>query len=272
MTCPQLDEIILFLDGELSVNRSDELRPHLQQCSVCSRCCEELRRTIGRLAPGPDDVDAALVRDIVSRASSGAEAAPRVAPRWRRWTLPAVGLAAAATLLAVLFGPAMLRHGDPRSDDRAFTARGGPGADPRRDLALWIYQRNAATRTYAEVREGATIRADAQLVFGLSQEGAYRYLMIFGVSERGQVFWYYPAYLSKDSDPTSIPIGRGRQELREEIQHDLPAGRLRITALFSKQALHVSTIERLLRSRGKLGLSETAEVRRTVIVTAPATH
>jgi hypothetical protein len=276
MNCPRVDELVLLLDGELSVNRSAELRSHLPQCQLCSQCFAELQRTVQRLAPDPEDADLALVEDIVSAAAAGdAMAAPLAASRrWWRVALPAAGLAAAAALMLMLLRPGLFPRSTPREGDSTFTARGSQGIAQQRWLAMWIYQRRAG-RSYEEVAEAASIAADARLAFGyLNQEGAYRYLMVFAVSERGQVFWYYPAYLKKDSNPTSIAITRGRQELDDEIQHDLLPGRLRVTALFSKHPLRVSEIEQQLRAKSKtrgaetaeLGLKDTIEISRSVVV------
>ena len=72
-------------------------------------------------------------------------------------------------------------------------------------------------------------------------------LMVFAIDEANGVHWYYPAYVRAGEDPEAVPIITGAigVELGEEIRHALPAGALRVYALFLPEPHRVLEIEGL---------------------------
>lgn len=113
---------------------------------------------------------------------------------------------------------------------------------------------------------GASVRPDAALAFAyrnIEQAQSFSRLMIFGVHEQGDVYWYYPAHTEASSDPVSIPIPEsGGGELPERISHDLKPGVLHLYALFSSRPYSVKEMEVLLRSvptGGRLPLPGTGQ-------------
>ena len=254
MSCVTVDRLIQHLDGELSVNDARGLEEHLVGCAACRRRREELAALVRGLGPesreaqAEDLSGAVLARVRAGERVEGPELRARTAgARARRWIPVAVGgalaLAAAALLALRLREPS---PGLPGAGSGSFSVRGGGSLETERWLALWVYRRVEGTRRYAPV-EGP-IRSHERLVFGVRNgEGRYRHLMLVAVDATGQVYWYYPAYEHKGSDPTSIPLGRGRVELPAEIEHRLSPGRLRFFALFSVEPLKVSAVEAELR-------------------------
>jgi hypothetical protein len=258
MNCPKVDEIILHLDGELSVNRSRELESHLRECSVCAGVLGELERVVRRIAPDEGEFDEPdLAQKIVTRAREGRLVARSPRRPWRRWAAAggAVALAAAAAVLLAVWLPGM----DRAPDSGGFRARGGSDQAGERWLSFWVF-RKADDGGYVEVRRGAsggarrdnTVSAEEHLAFAyLDARGSYRHLMILAVDEDGRVFWYYPAYEREGTDPHSIAIQRGKHELRDEIRHRLRPGKLRVFAIFSRDPLRVSLVERTVAALGK---------------------
>jgi hypothetical protein len=250
MNCPKVDEIILHLDGELSVNRSRELEDHLQDCSVCAGVLGELERVVRRIAPDEgefDDPD--LAQEIVLRAREGQRVTREPRPSWRRRGAVggAAALAAAAAVLLAVWLPGM----DRAPDTEGFTARGGSDQAQERWLSFWVF-RKAEGGEYTEVRRESTVSPEEHLAFAyLNARGRYRHLMIFAVDEEGRVFWYYPAYERQGTDPHSIAIRSGKHELREEIRHRLQPGKLRVFAVFSREPLRVSLVERTVEEHRK---------------------
>ncbi len=93
----------------------------------------------------------------------------------------------------------------------------------------------------------ADLRADDALLFTIHNrpESPYRYAMIFGFDDRGEIYWYYPAYTDAAEDPVSIPAPASDQPiaLEEAVRHRLHPGWLRVVGLFSRSPLDVRSVE-----------------------------
>lgn len=284
MTCPQLDEIIQHVDGELALNRYRELQAHFGGCGTCAAQREHVERMVGRMQPdeGEHD-DPELVQQVMARVRAGDVAVAR--PRWRRRlhvALPVAAAAAAALTLAVVLWPRFVAPPS-RGGSSAFIARGAPDNNPERWITLWVFQRSSARNKYVEVKR--PIVANARLAFGYRNADAsrmagrpYRYLMIFAVDAGKRVYWYYPAYERKGTNPESIALRVGRHRLADEVQHDFKAGALRVFAVFSRRPLRVlaveKTIARALREPGdgasqlrRLPIADTGQLTRLLEVT-----
>lgn len=258
-TCPKNEEIILFLDGELSVNQCKELKEHFAQCSLCEKALGEFERILKRMAPSEEDKDPALVNGIMAAISHGLVKRPlkeqETSRPWYKWLwAPAVAIAAAASVAAICFNLGVFTAApkSTRNTDPAFLARGGAEtaeAENKRWFSFAVYARQTAGQSaYQEVRE--RISPDTRLVFSYTNlQKAPRQLMIFAVDNQGHIFWYYPAIDQRHPDPVGLDIQTGKFELSEEIKHELQPGPLKLMALFTKKPLSVSQVEHLLKSK-----------------------
>ncbi|MCA9666439.1 MAG: zf-HC2 domain-containing protein, partial [Myxococcales bacterium] len=64
--CPSIDEVVRDVDGELSVNRHEELAAHYLGCAACRTRRAELDAMVARFAVGADEVDPELTRDVMA--------------------------------------------------------------------------------------------------------------------------------------------------------------------------------------------------------------
>lgn len=96
------DRLLDFAYGELPVTEAQALEQHVQGCVRCSKALADIRgvrTTMAQLSsePAPDaglESLLAYAQQSARRASAGPEPKPS---RWRRWLLPAVGLATVST-------------------------------------------------------------------------------------------------------------------------------------------------------------------------------
>jgi hypothetical protein len=72
--------------------------------------------------------------------------------------------------------------------------------------------------------------------------------MIFGLDDRKNVYWFYPAWTNPADDPVAIPIETDgeRHELPDAVRQPM-SGRVEIHALFVDEPLSVKDVESSLR-------------------------
>lgn len=286
MSCPEREELVRDVDGELSVNRHRELEHHLQQCAACARTRQDLLRMVDRIQPDEGEFeDPELVEGIMRALPPPGATDPAPEPRawWRALRVGVPALAAAAALLVAgswwLADRRPAEPGEPAARGRPeFVPRGGAADDPERWVALEIFSKPAPREPYRAA--GQSIGADGALAFAYRNVGGrYRYLMIFAVAGDGRIYWYYPAYERAGDDPSSVPIEEGRHKLPDEVEHDLRGGALRIVGLFSREPLRVSAVERAVSAAlarggglshlGRLPFAGSGQASRIVQVIAP---
>lgn len=237
MSCVNEKDLAGLIAGLLDPEPAAALRAHLDRCTPCRSRHATMLAMARNLAPDAGEFeDANLVGDVmqairVAKVPSRSRA-PRVIWRWL-WAPLLVASAAAVLLIA-----------KPFSSDRqdGFVARGGSAASPDRWVSIEIYRASGAG--YRRVID--RIASEDALAFAYSNRGdeGYRYLMILAVDEAGQVFWYYPA-----RPGAGVSISKtAHADLPEEIRHRLRPGRLRVFALFLKEARAVADVEQALRS------------------------
>lgn len=242
MNCVTEKEMFRLLSGALEASQTAALQTHLRDCESCTRLQQQLLKTTSRLAPDPGEFeDPNLAGDVLTLIRLGRAEAPQRAifrPFWRNLLLAPV--AVAAILLAVVF----LRPEPEPDTSRKFQVRGSRADAPDRWVSLAVFRDTA--QGFQPVQD--SIMADNALAFTYNQQqgATFRYLMILGVDESGAVFWYYPEHDSEHANPLSIAIQPGQHQLPDKVQHQLKPGRLRIFALFSREALDVLTIEGLV--------------------------
>jgi hypothetical protein len=92
------------------------------------------------------------------------------------------------------------------------------------------------------------VHAGDRLVFRYASGGPDRFgfLMVFAVDSAKEIHWYYPAYETAGTDPSSVSISGDHQgaALPDAIEHPLPAGPLTFYGVFTRAPLHVLDVER----------------------------
>ena len=99
---------------------------------------------------------------------------------------------------------------------------------------------------------GPAINADDELSFAYTNPQGFGYLLVLGIDEQKQVFWYYPAWTDPSATPTAVPIQKSQTllELPEAVRHRLSGKTLRLLSIFSNQPLSVHAVEDRLSSSG----------------------
>jgi hypothetical protein len=237
--CPDRDDLVRLLDGELTENHARELRAHADGCAHCRDELAASRQLLQRIAhavEGPAGAHERLLARIA------AETAPRSSV-WSRWragfATAGLGLAATAVVLVVL-------HGSEHSERGAFEARGGSATrSPARDVDVSLY---ASRTSLDQLRDHDAITADTAFAMSYRNVGSPAFAMVFAVDAAGELHWIAPAYLDPADDPSSISLARTISDvvLPHAMVLDRPAiGSLRVFTIVSTHPLHVREIEQL---------------------------
>jgi hypothetical protein len=221
------------------------MRAHLPGCERCRRFYER-HLLYARLAPGRPAVTDRLAaglgvaREALPRAPAGR--VPRLAGRSfsaspRTWMLAGAAAAGLALLLA--------GRGLPSADGE-WGVRGMAGSGLGAALEVYRVRPDGST----EASQGWMAAGD-ELAFAYRNPGGLARLMVFAVDDRGDIYWFHPAWSDPAEDPVAVPIqsGPGPFELPEAIRHQPWSGRLRIVALFTELPLSVRALE----ARWRLG-------------------
>ena len=80
---------------------------------------------------------------------------------------------------------------------------------------------------------------------GLVDPGRPGRLLVFGVDEYRNVYWYYPAWTDPAANPVAVTISDqpGQYELGEAISHKLKGRSLTIYGIFIEEAISVRRVE-----------------------------
>jgi hypothetical protein len=118
------DLLVSYLYDDINDMDRAKVDMHLRACDECRTELNALRSVrvdLGSWAPPLPDLGFRIVRDAKHLATE--DATPAAKPSWRSWLTPAVGLAAAATL--VLAAALSLAHLEIHSGPDGFTVRTG---------------------------------------------------------------------------------------------------------------------------------------------------
>ncbi|MDP1827103.1 MAG: hypothetical protein Q8L48_27765 [Archangium sp.] len=229
---PDDEELFRFLLGELPPERAAELESWRRGTEARQARLNELASLISALqqpVPGVDLVPAIDAR--IARARR-----PR---RPRTWVAALAAIAAVAALVVVA-----QRSEDPAEEELRRKGSGSKRAEPVAEVHAYRLEAGGVpTPLSAELGVGDS------LLFAYSNGGAvpFTHLLIFGVGQTGQVYWYFPAWLNAGDDPTAIAIEPAELiEMHERISHPLPPGRFVLHAVFARRALRVSEVEQLM--------------------------
>jgi hypothetical protein len=244
--CPSEDELLSFVDADLSPEQLARVEKHLEVCSTCAKQVMTLSGLVEDLgAPLRADppLDVALhVASVMNRLDARV-----IEPRWSAWLSWGGGLAAAAAAL-MLF----LKFQAPVEPEKApggeLVARGGPSqASLSRNVGLQLYSSRRAELT--ALGSGSRIAQSTALTAGVRNVANERaYLLLFAVDSRQAVHWIAPEYTAQDSNPEAAPIAPATTErLLPSVAmfDDLAPGPLRVIAVISSDPLHVSDVEAL---------------------------
>lgn len=244
--CPSEDELLSFVDADLSPEQLARVEKHLEVCSACAKVVmtlSSLIEDVGAPLRAEPPLDVGLhVASVMSRLDS------RVSePRWSAWLSWGGGLAAAAAglfLFVKLQSPAL----PPAVPGGELLARGGPTeASLSRNVGVQLYSSRHAELT--ALGSGSHITQSAALTAGLRNLASERaYLLLFALDSRQAVHWIAPEYTSQDSNPEAAPITPATTERllpSVAVFDDLAPGPLRVIAVISSEPLHVSDVEAL---------------------------
>lgn len=225
-----------LIDGHFAARitpgEESALRGHLPDCGPC-RAYYERHMLYAQLVPGRPRMSERLAAGL-GVAPAPAAAAPAPARPPSRWAWAATGAAAAACVALLVIG----RAGPP--PDAEFGAR-GPASDAT-GVALEVYRVTGDRSTAAS---DGWMSASDELAFAYRNPTGFARLLVFGVDDRGGIYWFHPAWTDARQDPEAVPIaaGTGPFELPEAIAHQIQGSRLRIVALFTNATVSVRAVE-----------------------------
>ena len=244
--CPSEDELLSFVDADLSPEQLARVEKHLEVCSACAKQVMTLSSLVADLgAPlsAAPPLDVALhVASVMDRLDSRVTERHRLA--WLSW---AGGLTAAAAAL-LLFVKLQAPTGPQRVPGGELVARGGPAeASLSRNVGVQLYSSQRAELT--ALGSGSRIAPSTALTAGLRNLANTRaYLLLFAVDSQQAVHWIAPEYVSQGSNPEASPLEPDRSERllpSVAVFDDLAPGPLRVVAVISNERLHVSDVEAL---------------------------
>lgn len=247
---PGEEELFQYLLGEVDAARAAELERWTHASPANARRLAELRSLLSVLERPEAPVDLVAAIDT------------RLAQRRPRRYAPALLVLAAAAGVSLIWWTQQ-----PSDEVRS------------KGSHLDAAEKWAGVRAYRLGAQGnpspleGELAASDGLLFAYTNGGPspFTHLLVFGVGATGQVYWYYPAWLNAADDPEAIPIRPSEKpiELPERITQPLPRGRLVLHAVFSRRALRVSELERVISENeagARLPLPDTAQQRYMVEV------
>jgi len=165
----------------------------------------------------------------------------------RPYLLKSLALAAVASMALIL---AVIWYGStgPAEDD-GFASRGENGSGEVN--RLWIYR--VPPGEPSVLAEGE-VGADDELAFAYENAEGKQYLLVFGIDEHRNVYWYHPGWKVSTEDPRAISVSKeqGVHELPEAIRHTLKGDKLQIFGIFTDRPLTVRQVEDVVRQKGEL--------------------
>ncbi len=226
MSDPRFDELVRLSEGEVTTRRAAELERELATSDAVrteKQRLDELVASLSRPAPGLEAVD--LRAGLW--ASVDAQPAQPVRRRFPRWLPVAAGL-----LLMLSVAGLWVR-------DDGVREKGGSGSLV--GFEAFVVHGDEVTPL------GATMHRDDALGFAyrnLPGSNA-RHLLLYGVDERGEVFWFYPAWTDPARPPSALPIETSNLTVRlsEAVRHPLVPGRLELRAVFLEAPVSVTDAE-----------------------------
>src|SRR5438128_12316323 len=103
---PDREDVMAYLDGELTADHESDVRAHLEGCDTCSSFAEELKAVSRQLAAWkPEPVPETLDQRVEGEVQAAARSRSRKTSRGRQllaWQIPRWQLAGAVALVAIV--------------------------------------------------------------------------------------------------------------------------------------------------------------------------
>jgi hypothetical protein len=237
------DELVRFVDADLSPERAARVERHVAECGACARELAELQTLAADIAAPlparPLDV-AAHVAGVMDRLDAPAPAAPK-RPK-RAWLGAALAVVAAAAVFALF-----VRAGEPDAPSERFVARSaGHAPSLERDVGVKLY---ADERPLRALSDGSELGAQTPVTASLRNVGREpAYLLLFAIDTSGEVHWLAPKYTVPGTNPEAPLIAPGTNERllpTAVVFDDLAPGALRVVAVITRTPERVAAIEAL---------------------------
>ncbi len=240
--CPQQHLVDRHFALAIAVAEECALREHLPQCAICSARYDR-QLLLSKLDPAAPSAQQRLGRGL------GLMPRPVATGRWVVSSLAfAASLAIAVSVWRVSADP---------SD--GFAARG-----PSTEVGLTVWRSFEG----GLVRIDPSIRADDELAFSYLNRSGKKHLLVFGVDEHRHIYWYHPAWVRQQDNPSAIAIEAGNQPhvLAEAIRHPLDGRSLTLYGVFTDRALTVTEVESIVELGSELVIPQAIIQSRTVEV------
>ena len=234
--CHERALIGAHFNGTISPAQERAMRDHMIGCEDC-RAYYKRKLLLANLDPkGLDSRD---------RLARGLGIARRRHPR-----RPMALIAVAATVLVFM----AIWHGRTVTSGKdGFVSRGEDGRGEA--TRLWIYRVPPGEQA---VSAGDEMDATDELAFAYENTEGRKYLLVFGLDEHGNVYWYHPAWTEPSENPpaTSVSTEPGIHELPEAVRHPIEGDRLRIFGIFTDRPLTVKQVEVAVRENGGVDVGD----------------
>jgi hypothetical protein len=268
--CPGEDDLLWFVDGALSVEQTEAFREHLEGCVRCREQEQSLRLLVDDIgADVPSVFDArAHARVVMDRLGQSTETTTINRTRFDRRLVAGVGAVAACGL--VVLGFVLASQVGPTA--AKWQARGGDSQTTvGRDVGVQLYAIQAGA--LHPLAPGAMIDPTTPLTAAFRNLGRVPvFLLLFAVDADRVVHWISPPYLREKDNPGSTPLVTTASEKVLEatvVLQDTPSGPLRLIAVITPTAAHVSDVEALegsdLSTADLTRRFPSAEVRETLV-------
>jgi hypothetical protein len=237
--CPENDELVRLLDGELTENRAGDVRAHVDDCARCRDELAAYRQLVQAVAVPAAAAPGAEARTL-ARLKAAAQETPAGKP-WFAWPRLALGFSAVAVAAAVLL---VVMRPKPATEGE-FTARGGGAHSLARDVDVEVYANKASLQ---RLRDGDVVGPDTPFAISYRNVGKPAFAIVFAVDAKGERHWIAPAYLSEHDDPASIALSQTTTDvvLPNATQLEGPAsGALHVYSVVTAEPVHVSDVERM---------------------------
>jgi hypothetical protein len=209
------------------------LRAHLAGCDSC-RAGYDRHILYAELVPGRPRMADRLAAGLGLGPARNPGGAPAIRPARSRRTWVFAAAASAACLALLVKGRIVLA---PESE---FAVRGPVAEAAGPALEIYRVAENESTKL-----TGGWMSARGELAFAYRNPAGFSRLLVFGVDDRGGIYWFHPAWTEASQDPVAVPVaaGEGPFELPEAIHHDVRGSRLCVVALFTNAAVSVRAVE-----------------------------
>ena len=230
--CHEHSLIDAHFRGKVAAAQERAMREHLLHCDDC-RAYYKRKLLLADLDPKGLDSQTRLARGL------------GVANR--SVLLKPLALVAAASAVLVFMVIWYQNTGTTGTD--SFIARGDNGAGEA--TRLWIYRIPPGKPAIAA---DDAIDVEDELAFAYENAEGKKYLLVFGIDEHRNVYWYHPEWRASMKDPPAVAVSgqQGIQELQEAIRHPLKGDTLRVFGVFTDQLLTVKQVEDVIRESGGL--------------------